>query len=89
LRDTKNDNYDGCRCKMVKFSVTGHLTLARAIRPGTDPLFREISSDRQRDHALINAIASTAFDVRMSKPGRPGVILASVAVALHFGHGGL
>jgi hypothetical protein len=25
----------------------------------------------------------------MSKPDRPGVIRASVAVALHFGHGGL
>jgi hypothetical protein len=34
------------RCKIEKFSVVSHLTLARAIRPGTNPLFESISSDR-------------------------------------------
>jgi hypothetical protein len=34
------------RCKIEKFSVVGHLTLALAIRPGTNPRLLWISSDR-------------------------------------------
>jgi hypothetical protein len=38
--------HDRCRCKVEKLSIDGHITLARAIRPGANPPFESIPSDR-------------------------------------------
>jgi hypothetical protein len=38
---------DRCRCKVEKLSIDGHLTLALAIRPGTNHRFEWISSGRR------------------------------------------
>jgi hypothetical protein len=64
--------------------------LARAIRPGTNPPFESIPSDRlarPRADKCDGKHGIRTFGCQ-SPTGR-GVIRASDVVALHFGHGGL
>jgi hypothetical protein len=67
----------------------GDLTLALVIRPGTNPLFPEISSDRQARPRADERPQAVHSNVRTSKPDEPGVIRASLVLVLQFGYGGL
>jgi len=92
--DTTNDTRDRRRRKAEKLSVGGRQPRRPYVGARNSPrsqpaVSRDFNGSASFDRTLMKSSQAGHSNVRMSKPEAPGVIRASIVIAVHFGHGGL